>query len=112
MLIGKPPFEAANVKLTYKKIKANDYTIPESAHLSEDAVDIIQRILAVNPSKRLSLSEIMEDRFMTKNPIPNSLPLNTLTCPPTEDFIQKYCSNSLNPQHIFGKTSASISLPS
>ena len=30
LLIGKPPFETADVKTTYKKIRANTYSFPDS----------------------------------------------------------------------------------
>jgi polo-like kinase 1 len=39
MLIGRPPFESNNVKLTYKRIKANNYSIPDE--LSSDTKSLI-----------------------------------------------------------------------
>ncbi len=90
MLVGKPPFETSNVRHTYKRIRANDYHIPEDAHISDAARGLIHRILVLNPSKRPSLAEILEDRFMTKNPIPPLLPLSSLISPLNEEFLRAY----------------------
>ena len=43
-LVGKPPFSASNEYLTFKKIEAMEYDLPDS--LSADATDIIQKFLA------------------------------------------------------------------
>lgn len=96
MLIGKPPFETENVKTTYKKIKANDYHIPDDANISDAAAGLIHRILVLNPAKRPSLNEIMDDRFMTKNAIPRIMPLITLTNPPSNEFIKQYTEPKKN----------------
>jgi len=90
LLIGYPPFETPNVKLTYEKIKKNDYKIPEDAQISDEARSLIHRILVLNPSKRLSLKEIYEDHFMTKNIIPITLPLSTLNEPLSEEYILQH----------------------
>lgn len=37
LIIGKPPFETANVKTTYDKIKKNSYKFPEHVAISEEA---------------------------------------------------------------------------
>lgn len=34
-LIGRPPFESQEVKQTYKKIKANQFSFPENVAISE-----------------------------------------------------------------------------
>jgi polo-like kinase 1 len=36
-LIGKPPFETADVKTTYRRIRMNTYSFPEHARISENA---------------------------------------------------------------------------
>lgn len=64
-LIGKPPFETPEVKTTYKKIKACQYSFPDHITISENARNLIQKILVLDPSKRPTLDEIMSDPFMT-----------------------------------------------
>ena len=51
-LIGKPPFETTDVKLTYKKIKANSYSFPDHVKTSRSARDLITRILHPDPNCR------------------------------------------------------------
>jgi polo-like kinase 1 len=54
-LIGKPPFETPEVKTTYKKIKACSYSFPEHVTISENARNMISKILVLDPSKRPTL---------------------------------------------------------
>lgn len=54
-LIGKPPFETPEVKTTYKKIKACSYSFPEHVTISENARNLITKILVLDPSKRPTL---------------------------------------------------------
>jgi polo-like kinase 1 len=65
LLIGKSPFETSDVKKTYTKIKMNSYTFPEHVILSESSKNLIQNILLLDPSKRLTLEEIMAHPFMS-----------------------------------------------
>ena len=54
-LIGKPPFETPEVKTTYKKIKACNYSFPEHVTISDNARNLISKILVLDPSKRPTL---------------------------------------------------------
>ena len=90
MLIGKPPFETSNVKATYKRIKANDYTIPGDAGISTEAKSLIVEILTTNPAHRPTLDGILHHPFMTKNSIPKQIPMTSLAYPLSEDFISQY----------------------
>jgi polo-like kinase 1 len=49
LLIGKPPFETSNVKSTYKKIKANEYSFPSYIQISNEAADLVRSILQLEP---------------------------------------------------------------
>ena len=35
LIIGKPPFETNDVKTTYKKIRMNNYSFPDSVQISD-----------------------------------------------------------------------------
>lgn len=89
-LIGKPPFETPEVKATYKKIKACNYSFPDHVTISEKARKLIERILVLDPSKRPTLDDILEDPFMTTEPIPKTIPRSTLACPPAKNFTDHY----------------------
>ena len=73
-LIGKPPYEAKDVKATYQRIMANSYSFPKHASISEDAKDLIVRMLQSKPKDRPTLDEIAIHPFLTANAIPESLP--------------------------------------
>ena len=50
--------------------------------ISENAKNLIQSILVLDPSKRPTLDGILNDPFMTSEPIPRTMPRSTLACPP------------------------------
>eukprot|EP00957_Ditylum_brightwellii_P157298 11971220-Ditylum_brightwellii.AAC.1 len=51
-LVGKPPYEAKDVKSTYQRILANDYSWPTHIPIPEDARDLISRMLKTDPASR------------------------------------------------------------
>ena len=73
-LVGKPPYEARDVKATYQRIMANEYSFPRSVNLSDDAKDLIIRMLQSKPKERPTLQEISFHPFLTAHFIPESLP--------------------------------------
>jgi polo-like kinase 1 len=52
MLIGKPPYEAKDVKSTYKRIIANEYEFPIHIPISSQARDLISSMLQSRPEDR------------------------------------------------------------
>jgi len=92
-LIGKPLFETPEVKTTYKKIKACNYSFPEHVTISDNARNLITKILVLDPSKRPTLEEILADPFMSE-PIPKTIPRSTLACPPAKTFMDQYSKPS------------------
>ena len=91
LIIGKPPFETQDVKATYKRIKANSYSFPEGAVISEYAKNLITEILITDPTKRLSLDQILaHDFFNQGTSIPKLLPTSTLACPPSLSYIRQF----------------------
>jgi len=67
LIIGKPPFETSDVKTTYKRIRSNQYTFPETATISDEARDLITRILQGDPSKRPTIEEITKHPWLNKS---------------------------------------------
>jgi len=76
LLIGKPPYESKDVKSTYQRILANQYSFPSHIPISEHAKDLISRMLQTLPDKRPSLEYIQNHPFFTHDAskIPKSLP--------------------------------------
>jgi polo-like kinase 1 len=95
LIVGKPPFETTDIKLTYKKIKECDFSFPESALISESAKDIINKILVFQPEKRLTLDEILLHPFINHGgPIPQFMPVSTMACPPTSSYMKQFAASS------------------
>lgn len=82
LLVGKPPFETEHVKDTYKRIRANEYTFPETVNMSEAAQSLIKAILQSEPHLRPSLDAILSHPFLQDEPIPSSLPKTALLITP------------------------------
>ena len=61
MLVGKLPFDDEDIKVLYNNIKNAKYYLPKS--LSEQAQDLIKRILTTDPKKRISLDKIKKHPF-------------------------------------------------
>ena len=86
MLVGRPPYESKDVKATYKRILANDFTFPDHVHLSGAAVDLIKQMLVTNPAQRPSLRHIQDHPFFTRgghHSPPTSMPVSALITPPS-----------------------------
>eukprot|EP00826_Nyctotherus_ovalis_P020228 TRINITY_DN1633_c0_g2_i2.p1 TRINITY_DN1633_c0_g2~~TRINITY_DN1633_c0_g2_i2.p1 ORF type:complete len:685 (+),score=188.78 TRINITY_DN1633_c0_g2_i2:96-2150(+) len=90
MLVGRPPFETKDVKNTYRRIRAIDYSIPEDTDISLEAKKLIRDILIAHPGERPSLDDILSSSFMTKSKIPSQLPMASLTLAPDENFINQF----------------------
>lgn len=105
LIVGKPPFETQDVKATYKRIKANNYTFPEGAIISEYAKSLITEILITDPTKRPSLDQILaHDFFNQGTSIPKLLPTSTLACPPSLSYIRQFIPDA-GPNGIVVKSS-------
>ena len=56
MLCGFLPFDGGNLKATLSLVKKGEYNLPD--HLSDDACDLIQRILQKDPQERIPMSMV------------------------------------------------------
>ena len=61
LLAGRPPFKAANEYLTFQKIVALDYEFPKG--FPPIAQDLVERLLVLDPAKRLSIEHIKNHEF-------------------------------------------------
>ena len=56
MLIGSLPFDDENLKILYDQITEGKFYVPST--LSNEAIDLLKKLLCVNPQKRITLNEI------------------------------------------------------
>lgn len=91
LYVGRPPYETADVKLTYKRIKINNYSFPENIKIHYLAKRLISSILNLDPSKRPTLDQILDhDYFRVYASVPHVLPLSTLALPPNDEYLTQF----------------------
>jgi polo-like kinase 1 len=56
-------------------------------NISHNAKNLISRILVLDPSKRLTLDQILVHPFMNSNKIPKSIPNSALTTALPKSFV-------------------------
>jgi 3-phosphoinositide dependent protein kinase-1 len=61
LLAGRPPFKAGNEYQTFQKIVALDYEFPRG--FPEVARDLVERLLMLDPQRRLSIEHIKNHEF-------------------------------------------------
>ena len=69
MLVGSLPFDDQEIQKLYEQIKVGKFYLPST--LSLEAIDLLKRILEVNPKKRITLKEIKDHPWFNKtnNPL-------------------------------------------
>lgn len=65
LLCGKLPFDDEYIPTLFKKIAAGNYRTPD--YLSAGAVSLIKRMLQVNPVHRITVADIRQDPWFTKD---------------------------------------------
>lgn len=78
LLVGRLPFDDDYIPALFKKIAAGNFHIP--GYISPGAARLIRAMLQVHPVHRITIGEIREDPWFTKN-LPPYLE------PPPEEFI-------------------------
>lgn len=57
-LVGEPPFHGQNEQETFDNIISGRYQIDEDLELSKKAIDLINKLLTINPEERLGSKDI------------------------------------------------------
>ncbi|AMD18936.1 HBR035Wp [Eremothecium sinecaudum] len=75
LVCGKVPFDDENANVLHEKIKKGKVEYPQ--HLSIDVISLLSKMLVVEPSKRATLSQVVNHQWMLKGydfPAPSYLP--------------------------------------
>ncbi|XP_050307086.1 aurora kinase A-B-like isoform X2 [Anthonomus grandis grandis] len=64
-LTGKPPFEAADYSQTYRRISRAIFSFPP--YISDDAKDLVKRLLVVKPEARLPLDFVLQHPWIVNH---------------------------------------------
>ncbi|PNS18105.1 hypothetical protein CAC42_4064 [Sphaceloma murrayae] len=79
LLTGRLPFDDEYIPALFKKIQQGNYNVPP--YMSKEASRLIKRMLQVNPVLRITVQEIRQDPWFTKN-------LAEYLKPPVEEFVE------------------------
>lgn len=87
MLSGQLPFAGNSVNAVYARILSGVYSTESElwASISQPALNLLQKLLVVDPSKRLSAEEALNHCWFTQSP---TSPLTA--CPNVMAFLKKY----------------------
>ncbi|GLB45196.1 putative kinase-like [Lyophyllum shimeji] len=94
LCVGRPPFQTAEVKQIYKRIRDNEYDFPPERAISSNAQTLIQQILTPDPQQRPTLHEIVDHPFFTHGPVPSYIPTSAHDTPPDFRHITRAQSQS------------------
>jgi 3-phosphoinositide dependent protein kinase-1 len=107
LLAGRPPFKAGNEYQTFQKIVALDYQFPRG--FPEVAQDLVERLLVLDPQRRLTIEHIKNHPFFEGISWGRSLwqlkapRLKAYVPPPAEPIkLNAYSSNEDYPPDIAG----------
>lgn len=71
------------------------YSFPEHIPLSDNVKNLISKILQLDPLKRPTLDEIIAHPFLNDGKgFPRFLPLSTLACPPSKNYLLQFANNN------------------
>ncbi|MES1921209.1 SNF1-related protein kinase catalytic subunit alpha kin10 [Bonamia ostreae] len=87
LLSGYLPFDDANIKELFRKIKCAEYSPLQD--VSEEVNNLIARMLEVDPLKRISLEEIAEDEWFKKDLPPDMCVITKTAYGRTEEEIDE-----------------------
>jgi aurora kinase len=65
-LVGQPPFLAEKYNETYKRISLVDVKFPSDIDISNEAKDLLKKLLVHNPNKRMKMEDIEKHPFIRK----------------------------------------------
>ncbi|XP_058109429.1 serine/threonine-protein kinase ATG1c-like isoform X2 [Magnolia sinica] len=79
LVTGKTPFSGNNqIQLLQNIVKSNELQFPsDKSNLSSDCLDLCQKLLRRNPVERLTFEEFFNHRFLSQDPVDQSLSSRT-----------------------------------
>lgn len=65
LIVGCLPFDDDNLRVLLEKVKKGTFTVPP--FVPDDCVDLIRKMVVVNPDERYTLSEVRRHSFFTRD---------------------------------------------
>ena len=93
MLFQELPFMDADINRLYKKISEGKYEIPENKIniVSKDAIDLVKKILEINPKKRIKINGIKNHKWFNKisNVLYEGINIKEIILPIDEEIVEE-----------------------
>lgn len=86
MLTGRLPFEGTTARDVYLKVREGKFTFPPAMSISPEARDFINKILVLEPEKRLTLAQIQAHAFLSTSTKGETSPKVTIPIAALENF--------------------------
>ena len=96
MLVGSLPFDDQELYNLYEQIKKGKFYLPST--LSLEAIDLLKKILQVDPKKRIGIKEIKKHPWfnMEKNPIYRGINISKEKFPCNKEVVKFIFENYFN----------------
>ncbi|KAI3714134.1 hypothetical protein L1987_72724 [Smallanthus sonchifolius] len=92
LLCGTVPFKGADRHIVIQKIKSASYYFPKGLYLSLGAMDLLKRMLVVDPMKRITIAKLRQHEWF-KRRLPRYL---TVRAPDTTEHLKKLDKEIIN----------------
>ena len=93
MLFQELPFMDANISRLYKKILEGKYEIPKDKlnEVSKEAIDLVQKIIEINPKKRIKINGIKNHKWFNKvsNDLYQGINIKEIILPIDEEIVEE-----------------------
>lgn len=88
MLFGVEPFHADTNKKIYSKIRLHDFEIPNNIKVSDNALNLLSKMLEPTPHYRIKIEDLMLHPFF-KGPetLPFELSPSFIHTPPSKEYL-------------------------
>ena len=96
MLVGSLPFDDQELYNLYQQIKSGKFYLPST--LSLEAIDLLKRILQVDPEKRIGINDIKKHPWFNieKSPMYKGINISKEKCPCNKDVAKFILENYFN----------------
>lgn len=107
LLVGKPPFDTEGIQSTLTKVVMADFAVPSD--LSQEAKDLLNRLLCKNPKERIHIEYVLSHPFMTKYSNTAGVYKYNNTIGSVDSGLVTMSSGNASSQNITGKLGSNFS---
>ncbi|XP_062303529.1 serine/threonine-protein kinase SIK1-like isoform X2 [Osmerus eperlanus] len=100
LVCGALPFDAPSLHMLRQKVTEGRFRIP--FFMSQDCESLVRRMLCLDPSKRITVAQIKQHRWLQADPTAAPLALHWPLAPEREPFVGEYSESVLGVMQTMG----------